>query len=94
MNYYQKPPKLIMSKIINNGTKKAIRERLKIILSEEEKQYKHWEENVKHRLNPTRQKEVKRKFEKRIQALKIVIYTLTPFYEQVDDEPAIVIRKN
>jgi len=93
MTYYRVSTKLPVSRIINNGVKRAIRDRLIIILAEEERQQKFWEENIAHRLNPTRKKQVEREANKRIQALKIVIYMLTPFYERTTDVPSIVIKK-
>lgn len=90
MNYYRVQTKLPVSRIINNGVKRAIRERLLIILQEEEKQQQFWNDNVAPRLNTTRRKQVVREANKRIQALKIVIYMLTPFYERTEDVPSIV----
>lgn len=94
MNYYQQPKKLIMSKIINNGTKRAIRERLEIILQEEEKNFKDWKEsNRPNQINATRRKQVERNYNKRIQSLKIVIYYLTPYFDRDHDEPMFVVKK-
>ncbi|CAB4140685.1 hypothetical protein UFOVP402_58 [uncultured Caudovirales phage] len=90
MNYYRVQTKLPVSRIINNGVKRAIRERLLIILAEEQRQQQFWHENVAPRLNPTRKKQVIREANKRIQALKIVIYMLTPFYERTEDVPTFV----
>ena len=94
MNYYQQPKKLIMSKIINNGTKRAIRDRLQIILEEEEKNFKDWKEsNRPMQVNATRRKQVERNYNKRIQSLKIVIYYLTPYLDRDFDEPMFVVKK-
>lgn len=82
-----------VSQIINKSVKRSISERLKIILAEQEKMYEFWQDNLKFKLNHTRQKDVERKFNKQIQALKITIHLLTPFYEQVDDEPMFVVKK-
>lgn len=94
MNYYKEPKKIIMSKIINNGTKRVIRERLEIILTEEQSSFDKWKELHKQKtLNQTRQKQIERQFHKRIQSLKIVIYYLTPYYDRDLDEPMFVIKK-
>lgn len=93
MKNYQSLYKLTMSKIINESVKRAVRERLKLFLDAEEKGLKHWEENIKHKLNMTRQKQIRREHEKRMQALKIVIHMLTPYYERTEDVPAIIVKK-
>jgi len=84
---------LVFSKGINETMKRAIRVRLKIILDEEEKGLKNWEERIKHRLNLSRQKQVSREHTKRIQALKIVIHMLTPYSERTEDVPSFVVKK-
>lgn len=68
-------------------------QRLALILEEHEGQYERWQENVKHRLNKTRQRDLKRKFEKNIQALKIVMHFLTPNAERMYDVPSFVVKK-
>ncbi len=73
--------------------KKAVRVRLQAILEEKEKGYLHWVNNIKNKLNRTRQKEVQRKQEKIIQALRIVIYDLTPMLERDSDLPIFYNRK-
>lgn len=93
MNAYSQLQKLMMSKILNEGTKRAVRERLMIILDNELKQFKWWEDAIRHKLNVTRQAQVERRYNKEIQALKIVIHKLTPFMERVDDEPSIIVKK-
>lgn len=79
---------------MNEGVKRAIRVRLETILENEESMYRWWLENVKHKLNRTRQKGVDREFKKRIQALKIVVYMLTPFGERTSDVPMFVVKKD
>lgn len=93
MNPYQTIQKLMTSKILNEGVKRAIRERLKMILDEELRQFKWWEEMVKIKLNHTRQRQIEAKFNKDIQALKIVIHKLTPFFERTEDIPSIIVKK-
>jgi hypothetical protein len=66
---------------------------LKVILATEEKSFEFWNDQTKHRMNFTRQAQIERRFNKRIQALKIVIYMLTPYTDRVEDEPAIVVKK-
>jgi hypothetical protein len=79
--------------MMNEGVKRAIRERLKIILEEEEKQLRYWEGTIRSKLNRTRQDHIERRFHKDIQALKIVIHKLTPFFERTDDIPMFVVKK-
>lgn len=93
MNAYSQLQKLMMTKIMNEGTKRAVRERLEIILNDELRQFKWWEDVVKSKLNATRQMAIERRFNKEIQALKIVIHKLTPFGDRVDDEPSIIVKK-
>ena len=91
MNQEQKQiSNLIFSKQINAGIKKAMVRRLTLLLDEHERQYEKWETQYKPRLNVTRQKDVSRRYEKNIQALKIVIYFLTPTNERVDNEPSFI----
>jgi len=90
---YSQLQKLMLSKLLNEGTKKAVRERLQIILNEELRQFKWWEDSVRHKLNQTRQRAVEARFNKEIQALKIVIHKLTPFMDRVEDEPSIIVKK-
>lgn len=84
---------LMTSKVMNENVKRAIRERLKIILDEELRQFRYWEECLKGKMNHTRQDQVERRFNKDIQALKIVIHKLTPFFERTDDIPSIIVKK-
>ena len=93
MNAYTQLQKLMLSKNLSENTKKAVRERLMMILDNHEKQFKRWNEIIKEKLNITRRKAIERKFNKEIQALKIVIYMLTPFFDRTDDEPSIIIKK-
>jgi len=84
--------KLIMGKEINKSVLKAVRIRLELILAERERQYKHWQEHISHKLTATRQKEVRRRFDKTITALKIVIFELTPVFDR-EEEPNLINRK-
>jgi hypothetical protein len=93
MNAYSQLQKLMTSKILNEGVKRAVRERLQMILDNELKQFRWWEESLRHKMNRTRQEQVERRFNKDIQALKIVIHKLTPFMDRVDDEPSIIVKK-
>jgi len=94
MNHHAQLRKLMTSKLFNEGTKRAVRERLKIILEEECRQFRWWEDTVRQKLTRTRQNQVERRFNKEIQALKIVIHKLTPFMDRVDDEPSIIVKKS
>jgi hypothetical protein len=76
-----------VNKHFNETAKRSTRERLLILLDNEESMYAHWRDNVAHKINPTNQKNIERKFHKRISALKIVIYMLTPYFERDQDEP-------
>lgn len=93
MNAYQDLRNLMTNKLLNEGTKRAVRERLKIILDDELKQFTRWQDIIKSKLNMTRAAQVERRFNKEIQALKIVIHKLTPFGDRVDDEPSIIVKK-
>lgn len=103
MSHNQKPmiseaykilQKLMFSKSMTESTRRAIRVRLEPMLTEEEKQYARWIEEIKPKLNLTRQKQVEREYKKRIQGLKIVIHLLTPYWERVSDVPTFVVRKD
>jgi len=85
--------KLMMTKIMNEGTRRAVRERLKLILENEQKEFRYFEDSVKEKLNLTRARQVERRFNKRCQALKIVIFKLTPYMERTDDVPSIIVKK-
>lgn len=93
MDAYRILQRMTLSKTINQTVIKAVRVRLERMLENKEIQYKRWEETVKHKLNPTRKKEVERHFQKVIQAYKIIIFDLTPYFERVGDPPAIVVTK-
>src|SRR5580765_5775308 len=93
MGYYSQLQKLMLSKNFTEGTKKAVRERLKILLNEELRQFKWWQDTVKEKLNATRQNDIERRFNKEIQAIKIVIHKLTPFIERTEDVPSIIVKK-
>lgn len=85
--------KMTFTKIITETVRRSVRVRLISILESEQKAHKHWEDYIKHKLNSTRQKQVGREYNKRIQALKIVIYSLTPYLERTDDVPTFVVKK-
>jgi uncharacterized protein len=72
---------------INNGVKKAIAFRLQFILDEEQRLYQHWQDHIKQRMKPTRSGQVERAFKQRIQALRIVVWMLTPVMERKEDFP-------
>lgn len=84
---------MVFNKNMNEGMKRAIRDRLSMILKEEEKSFAHWGDNIRHKLNRTRQAQVERRFHKEIQAFKIVIHKLTPYMDRTEDEPSIVVKK-
>lgn len=92
---YQLLQKMILNKHINRSVLRSIRVRLEVVLAEKEKSFNYWKDNNSHKLNVTRQKEIRRNFERSIQAMKIVIYDLTPFEERCDlPPPTIIIKKN
>lgn len=93
MDAYRILQKMTFNKNINATVVKAVRTRLERLLQEEERSYAHWKQNIEHKLNQTRRKEIRRKFEKVITSYKIVIYHLTPFFERTDDIPALINRK-
>lgn len=85
--------KLMASKLLSESVKKAVRVRLEMILTEELRQLEWWENTVREKLNHTRQKQIEARFNKDIQALKIVIHKLTPFFERTTDIPSIIVKK-
>ena len=93
MNAFQVLQKMHFSKAMTETVRRAIRVRLVAILDNEEAVYKRWMEIVKPNLNSTRQKQIDREFKKRLQAAKIVIHWLTPFWERTEDVPTFVVRK-
>lgn len=93
MNQHTILQKLMLTRQMTEGTKRAIRERLMLFLNDEVRQFERWNEVIRKKLNPTRAAQVERRFNKEIQALKIVIYKLTPFGDRVDDEPSIIVKK-
>lgn len=86
--------KMTFGKTMSQTVRRAVRVRLQAILEEEEKTLLHWEQNVKHKLNRTRQEQVAREFKKRIQAFKITIHALTPFWERETDVPMFIVKKD
>lgn len=85
--------KMTFNKNITETIRRSVRVRLISILESEEKAHEHWRDYIKHKLNATRQKQVEREYNKRIQALKIVIYSLTPYLERTEDVPTFVVKK-
>lgn len=73
--------------------RRAIRVRLEALLENHEKAYENWLTDIKPKLNRTRQKQVEREFRKTIQAVKITVNWLKPFWERTGDVPTFVIRK-
>lgn len=86
--------KMIFSKNLTAGVKRAIRVRLEALLENEIAEYQRWQEVIKPKLNYTRQRQIEREFKKRIQAAKIVVHWLTPFWERTEDVPTFVVRKD
>jgi len=84
---------LMMGKEINKSVLKAVRIRLELILQERERKYEHWKEHIAQKVKATRRTEIRRRHEKTITALKIVIYELTPFEDREIDEPNLINRK-
>lgn len=85
--------KMTFSRSMTETVRRAIRVRLQAILESEENQFLHWQQHIKEKLNRTRRKQIEREYKKRIQAAKIVIHWLTPFYERTEDVPTFVVRK-
>lgn len=85
---------LIFSKQITSSIKRAMRGRLQTILAEHERNFNSWEEKIKHKLNITRQRDIRRRFQKEIQALKITIHFLTPYMERAgEEEPMFIVNR-
>lgn len=86
--------KLVFDKSMSEGVKRAVRERLKIILEDTEKSLAFFNDNTKHRLNTTSAEQASRRQHKIIQALKIVIHFLTPYGQRMEvAPPSFVVRK-
>ena len=85
--------KMTFNKTITETIRRSVRVRLICILDSEQKAFSYWIENIKDKLNATRRKQVEREYNKRIQALKIVIYSLTPYLERTEDVPTFVVKK-
>lgn len=94
MDAFQILRKMTFSKTMTETVRRAIRVRLIVILENEEQMYTKWKENIKPTMNRTRQKQIEREYKKRMQAAKIVIHWLTPFYERTEDVPTFVVRKD
>lgn len=94
LDAYRILQKMTFGKTMSQTVRRAVRVRLQAILEEEEKTFEHWGTNVKHKLNKTRQEQVAREFKKRIQAYKITIHSLTPFWERETDVPTFVVKKD
>lgn len=84
---------MTFTKTITETIRRSVRVRLICILESEQAAHEHWRECIKDKLNATRQKQVEREYNKRIQALKIVIYSLTPYLERTEDVPTFVVKK-
>lgn len=91
---YQLLQKLMFRKTLNESVRRAVRVRLQTILDIELSDYQWWSENVRHKMNKSRARDVERKFNKRIQAFRITIHALTPFFERTEDVPTFVVRKD
>lgn len=85
--------KIKVNKFFNEKSKRTVRDRLLLLLKTEEEMYNHWKENISHKLNSTSQARVERRFNKKIAAVKIVIYMLTPYLERDYDEPTFLTKK-
>ena len=97
-NYIRKEALLLLQRMTFNKTitetiRRSVRVRLICILESEQKAHLYWTEHIKDKLNPTRRKQVEREYNKRIQALKIVIYSLTQYLERTDDIPMFIVKK-
>ena len=93
MDAFKVLQKMHFSKSMTETVRRAIRVRLIVILETELKAYDRWKEIIAPKLNRTRQKQIDREFKKRIQAAKIVIHWLTPFYERTEDTPMFIVKK-
>jgi len=93
MDAYKLLQKMVFNKRINSTVVRAVKVRLEAILSQKERDYLHWQENISHKLTETRRKEIRRKFEKVITGYKITIHDLTPFHERIEDVPVLIKRK-
>jgi hypothetical protein len=94
MEAYKILQRMTFSKNVNQVVIRAVRVRLERMLENKEAPYRKWQEDIRPKLNKTRQRDIERHFQKTIQAYKIIIFDLTPYYERVGDPPAFVVNKN
>jgi hypothetical protein len=83
---------MTMHRKINRSVRLAVRQRLIMILTEEIQSYEGWLERIAPKLKATRRAQVRRVFKKRIQALRIVVYILTPRDIRDTDMPNLFER--
>lgn len=93
MDAYQILRRMAFSKSVNQTVIKAVKVRLETMLANKEAQFQHWKDRNEVLCTKTRAKEVRRHFEKTIQAYKIIIYDLTPYFERSHDVP-IFFKRN
>jgi hypothetical protein len=80
------PAKMPILKIDSN-VKRALAYRLKFFLEEEERHLEHFENHAARHLGKTRAEYVRRDYRQRIQALRVVIWMLTPPLERTTEFP-------
>ena len=78
-----------MHRKLTAGVRLAVRSRLLLFLDEEQRTYDRWKESIAHKLKSTRRSQVDRNFRKRIQAIRIVIWIMTPRELRDDDMPPL-----
>jgi hypothetical protein len=72
---------------IDRNVKRALTIRLQAILDHEVAGYNSWKERIAPKMKPTLASTIDRSHRQRIQALRIVIWMLTPTMERNDDFP-------
>lgn len=80
------PAKIPLLKIDKN-VKRALCLRLQTILVDEERQYAYWLEHIRPKIKESRARLLDRKMRQQLQALRIVIWMLTPNMERKEDFP-------
>lgn len=83
---------MTMHRKVTRGVKLAVRQRLITILEDEIRSYNHWKDHVAGKMKTTRRIQVQRAFKKRLQAMRIVIYILTPREMRDGDMPTLFER--
>lgn len=84
---------LMFSKVMNASVKHAVKTRLDVMLEEEERAFTSWKERCERLLLKTRAQQIERNYMKRLNALKIVCWMLSPNGDRGDLPPIVMKRQ-